>query len=133
VGFVNQKGYLITAAPGTGAVSALYRGQLLTTPVVVVGPAPAPATYTLTARLAPDPYGLADRSQLVVRIVDRAGRPLAHAPITVTVTGGTADGGALQTDLDGGAAVGITWSAEQGGSARVSSGPLAPVTVPRPQ
>ena len=27
VGFVNQKGYLITLAPGTGTVSALYRGS----------------------------------------------------------------------------------------------------------
>lgn len=132
VGFVNQKGYLITTAPGKGTVAALYGGHLLTAPVTVLGATPAPATYTLRARFAADPDGIFHRAQFVVRIADRSGKPLAHAPVTLTVTGGTADKNTLQTDLDGSVTVGITWTADQGGSVRVSSGTLTPVTLTRP-
>ena len=132
VGFVNQKGYFITAAPGKGILSALYKGQLLTAPVTVIGATSAPATYTLQARLAADPDGIADRNQLIIRITDRTGRPLGAAPVTVTPSDGTADKDTLQTDFDGSATVGITWTAEKGGSVRVSSGTLTPVTLTRP-
>jgi len=132
VGFVNQKGYLITMTPGKGIVAALYGGHLLTAPVTVVGATSAPATYTLQARLAADPDGLHDRNQLIIRITDAQGKPLAHAPIALTVTGGTADKDTLQTDFDGSATVGITWTADKGGSARVSSGTRTPVTITRP-
>ena len=131
VGFVNQKGYLITTAPGMGKVSALYGGQLLTASVTVLGTAPTVVTYALQARLVPDPSGVADRDQLIVRVLDQNGKPLAHAPITVTLTGGTADKDTLQTDMDGSATVGITWTADHGGAAQVSSGTLTPVTVRR--
>ena len=132
VGFVNQKGYLLTLAPGRGAVAAMYGGHLLTAPVAVIGAAPAPATYTIQARLAADPGGLPDRDQLIVRITDRSGKPLAAAPVTLAVTGGMADKDTLQTDFDGSANVGITWTADKGGSVRASSGALTPVTLTRP-
>ncbi len=132
VGFVNQKGYLITTAPGTGRISALYKGQLLSAPVTVIGAAPAPATYTLQVHLVADPDAIADRNQLIVRVADTHGKPLAHAPVTLIVTGGTADKDTLQTDFDGSVTVGITWTADKGGSARVSSGTLTPVIVTRP-
>lgn len=132
VGFVNQKGYLITMSPGRGTVAALYGGHILTAPVSVVGAPPAPATLTLQARFATDPDGLADRSQLIIRITDAQGKPLAHASVILALTGGTADKDKLQTDLDGSATVGITWTADKGGSARVSSGTLTPVTITRP-
>ena len=132
VGFVNQKGYLITTVPGKGTLAALYGGHLLTASVTVIGATPAPTTYTLQARLAADTDGIADRSQLIVRIADPHGKPLAHASLILTVTGGTADQDILQTDFDGSATVGITWTADKGGSVRVSSGALTPVTLTRP-
>jgi len=132
VGFVNQKGYLITLAPGKGTVAALYGGHLLTAPVSVIGAAPIPATDTVQARLAPDRDGLQNRNQLIVRITDRSGKPLAHAAVALMVTGGVADKDTLTTDFDGSATVGITWTADKGGSARASSGALAPVTITRP-
>jgi hypothetical protein len=132
VGFVNQKGYLITTAPGRGTITALYGGHLLTAPVTVVGATPASATYTLQARLAADPDGLHNRNQFIIRITDAQGKPLAHASVALTVTSGTADNDNLQTDFDGSATVGITWTADKGGSARVSSGALTPITITRP-
>ncbi len=132
VGFINQKGYLITLVPGKGTVTALYGGHLLTAAVTVIGATPAPATYALQARLTADPGGLRDRNQLIVRITDRSGKPLASASVTLTLTGGTADKDTLQTDYDGSATVGITWTADKGGSARISSGTLTSVTITRP-
>lgn len=132
VGFVNQKGYLITTSPGKGTVTALYGGHLLTAPVTVVGATPAPATFTLQARLAADPDGLQNRNQLIIRITDAQGKPLAHASIALTVTGGASDKDIFQTDFDGSATVGITWTADKGGSARISSRALTPVTITRP-
>jgi len=132
VGFVNQKGYLITLAPGKGTIAAMYGGHLLTSSVTVIGATPTPAIYTLQAHLAADPRGLQDRNQLIIRITDLAGKPLAAASVTLTLTGGTADKDTLQTDFDGSATVGITWTADKGGSVRVSSGALTPVTLTRP-
>jgi hypothetical protein len=131
VGFVNQKGYLITTAPGTGTVSALYQGQLLTATVTVIGKtAPAPVD-TLQCRLVPDPSGLHDRSQLIVRVADQNGKPLAFAAAKVQVTLGTADQNTLQTDRDGTATIGITWAAETGGSVLITSGTLTPSNLTR--
>lgn len=131
IGFVNQKGYLITGAPGMGSVSALYQGRLLTASVTVLGKtAPAPL-YTLQCRLAPDPDGLANRSQLLIRITDRNGKPLALAPVQISVALGTADQTTVQTDRDGSATVGITWNADAGGSVRITSGALTPQTLTR--
>ena len=132
VGFVNQKGYLITLTPGKGTIAAMYGGHLLTSSVTVIGATPTPAIYTLQAHLAADPGGLQDRNQLIIRITDLAGKPLAAASVTLTLTGGTADKDTLQTDFDGSATVGITWTADKGGSVRVSSGALTPVTLTRP-
>ena len=131
VGFVNQKGYLIAMTPGTGRVTALYRGQTLTLLVTVVGATPAKAVYHLEARLVPDPYRMEGRSQLAVRVLDALGKPLADALIAVVVTDGTADALTFKTDKDGSAVVGITWAAGKGGTVRVSSGALAPITLTR--
>ncbi len=129
VGFVNQKGYLIAQTPGTGRVTALYQGQTVTMPITIVGVAPQKPVYHLEARLVPDPYKMEGRSQLAVRVLDVQGKPLADAPIAVAVTGGTADTTTLKTDKDGSAVVGITWAAGKGGTVRVSSGTLAPITL----
>ena len=131
VGFVNQKGYLITIAPGTGTVSALYQGQLVTAPVTVIGkPAPV-SVYTLQCRLAPNPDGLPGRSQLIVRVADQNGKPLAFATAQITVSDGTSDQKTVQTDRDGTATDGITWAGETGGSVLITSAPRTPVTLTR--
>ena len=134
-GFVNQKGYLVTTTPGTGAVSALYKGKLLTAPITVIGKTTPVSVYTLSCRLVPDPNGLHDRSQLIVRVADQNGKPLAFAPVQINVVMGTADQSAVQTDRDGTATVGITWNADTGGSVRITSsttfGAMTPVTLKR--
>ena len=132
VGFVNQKGYFIPMMPGTGLVSALYAGQVLTASITVSGPATPTAIYTLQPRLVPDPDGFPRHSQLVVRITDQYGKPLGNAAVTVLVTSGTADRNTLLTDMDGSATVGISWTADKGGTVRVSSGARTPVTITRP-
>ena len=132
IGFVNQKGYLITGTPGTGTVSALYKDHLLTAQVTVIGKTAPVPVYTLQCRLAPDPYAMPSRSQLVIRITDQNGKPPASALVHVEVTLGTADQTAVQTDRDGAAAVGITWSADTGGSVHIASGALTPQTLTRP-
>ena len=131
VGFVNQKGYLITTAPGTGTVSALYKGRLLTAAVTVIGKTAPLSVYTLQCRLLPDPDGLHDRNQLVVRVTDQNGKPQALATAKVQVSGGTAERETVQTDRDGTATTGITWAAETGGSLIITSGALTPVTLTR--
>ncbi len=134
LGFVNQKGYLITTAPGTGSVSALYNGHLLTAPITVIGKTAPVSVYTLSCRLVPDPNGLRNHSQLVIRVTDQNGKPLAFAPVQVQATLGTADQAAVQTDRDGTATVGITWAADTGGSVRITSSTiraLTPVTLKR--
>ena len=134
VGFVNQKGYLIATAPGTGAVTALYKDHLLTASVTVVGTAPA-SVYTLSCRLVPDPNSLPRRSELIIRIADQSGHPLALAPVQIQAALGAADHLTAQTDRDGAATVGITWDADTGGSVRITSltafGALTPVTLKR--
>ena len=121
LGFVNQKGYLITVAPGTGSVSALYEGHLLTAPITVIGKTAPISVYALSCRLVPDPNGLHDRSQLIIRVTDQNGKPLAFAPVQVEATLGTTDQASVQTDRDGTATVGITWSADTGGSVHITS------------
>jgi len=132
VGFVNQKGYLITQAAGQGVVSALYHGRLLTAPVIVLGAAPAPVVYALHARLAPDALGDARRSQVLIRLVDSSGRPRGGAAVRLVVVGGRADQDILTTDADGAARGGILWTAAQGGTVRLSSGASPPVTLQQP-
>ena len=131
IGFVNQKGYLITTAPGTGTISALYKSHLLTAQITVIGKTVPVSAYTLSCRLVPDPSGLASRSQLVVRITDQNGKPLPSAPAHITVTGGTADQTTVQTDRDGTATVAITWDADTGGTISITSGVLTPVNLTR--
>lgn len=131
IGFVNQKGYLIASAPGTGMVTALYQGRLLTAQVAVIGKTAPASIYTLQCRLAPDPSGLPHRSQLVIRITDRNGKPLAAATVRIQVAGGAADQTAVQTDRDGSATVGITWNADAGGSVSITSAALKPQTLTR--
>ncbi len=135
LGFVNQKGYLITTAPGTGTVSALYKGRLLTAPITVIGKTAPVSVYTLSCRLVPDPNGLPHRSQLIVRITDQNDKPLAFAPVQIEAVLGTADQTTTQTDRDGTATVGISWAGETGGSVHVTSfpasGALTPITLKR--
>jgi len=135
LGFVNQKGYLITTAPGTGTVSALYKGRLLTAPITVIGKTSPVSVYTLSCRLVPDSNGLHDRSQLIIRVTDQNGKPLAFAPVQVEATLGTTDEAAVQTDRDGTATVGITWARDTGGSVHITSSTtfraMTPVTLKR--
>ncbi len=130
VGFVTQGGYFLAVQPGAAVLTALYKGRLVTGRITVAGPAPAPASDTLSAQFAPN--GASDFSQLSVRILDTSGKPLANAPVHVTVTGGAADTPDVKTGPDGYAVVNITWNTDTGGSAVVTSGGLSPVTVPRP-
>ena len=132
VGFVNQNGYLITTAPGTGTISALYKGQLLTVPVTVIGKAAPVSVYTLQCRLVPDPDGRRTRSQLIVRITDQNGKPPPSATAKIYVLLGTADQEVLQTDRDGTTTVGVTWAAETGGSILITSGAMTPLTLKQP-
>ena len=131
IGFVNQKGYLIASAPGTGTITALYKNRLLTAQVAVVGKAAPASVDTLQCRLAPDPAGRPNRSQLIIRITDGNGKPLASASVRLEVTLGTADQTTVQTDRDGAATAGITWAADTGGSVRITSGALTPQTLTR--
>ena len=135
LGFVNQKGYLVTTAPGSGTVSALYKGHLLTAPITVIGKTAPVSVYALSCRLVPDPSGVHDRSQLIIRVTDQNGHPLAFAPVQVEVMLGTTDQAAVQTDRDGTATVGVTWAGETGGSVHITSsttfGAMPPVTLKR--
>ncbi len=131
IGFVNQKGYLVTAAPGTGTITALYKNRLLTAQVTVLGRAAPAPVYTLECRLAPGPAGDTDRSQLIVRIADQNGKPLALAPVQISVTLGTADPAAVQTDRDGAATALVTWDGEVGGTVTITSGALTPINLTR--
>ena len=132
-GFVNQKGYLVAVSPGVGTVSALYKGRLLTAPVIIIGKTAPASVYTLSCRLVPDPGGLPRRNQLIICIADQNGKPLAFAPVQVQAVLGTAAPSAVQTDRDGMATVGVTWAADAGGSLRITSsaalGALTPVTL----
>lgn len=132
IGFVNQKGYFIATIPGSGTLTALYRGQMLTTTVSVVGRPQSAALFTLQGRFVSDPQGVPDHNQLVIRITDSNGKPLAGASVQVSVNGGTADKGTLQTDFDGNASVGIIWIADQGGSATITSAALTPILIKQP-
>ena len=133
IGFVNQKGYLIALSPGIGTVSALYQGHLLTAVITVLGKAPSAPVYTLQSSFAPEISGQnTKRSQLVVRIIDNAGKPKANATIAIVVTGGVSAATAQKTDFDGSATFDITWAAEGGGSVRILSGMLAPNELPQP-
>ena len=131
IGFVNQKGYLITTAPGIGTVSALYNGRLVTTQITVIGKTAPVSVYTLSCRLAPDPFSLHGRSQLVIRVTDQNGKPLAFATARIQVTLGMADQSTVQTDRDGTATVGIIWAADSGGTVSITSGALTPQTLTR--
>ena len=134
IGFVNQKGFFIAVKPGTGAIVALYRGHLVAAQMAVTSPTPtlSSATYTLSAEFPADGGGDARHSPLTVRILDKNGLPQANAPVHVVVTDGTADPTDVKTNLDGYAVVKITWDADTGGTALVTSGALTPVTAVRP-
>jgi len=132
IGFVNQKGYLITSRPGTGTISALYKSRLLTVSITVVGKAAPLSVYTLSCRLAPDPFGMPNRSQLVVRVADQNGKPLPFASARIQVIGGTADQSTVQTDRDGTVTVGITWAEDRGGTITITSGALTSQTLTQP-
>ena len=132
IGFVNQKGYFIPLKPGTGTVTALYKGRLLTGRVTVQAPAPPVSVFSIQATFTPAPSGASNRSDLTVRILDQTGKPLAGTPVHLTVSGGTADATDTQTNADGYVTVGVTWDGARGGSLIVQSGALKPVTISQP-
>ena len=132
IGFINQRGYFIAVKPGTGAITALYKGHLIAAKITVASSAPPVSTYSLDAAFAVDGGGGTRRSTLTVRIVSGGRQPLAGAAVHVLVTGGTADAPDVKTNADGYAVVGVTWDGDTGGSVAVTSGALTPVTVARP-
>ena len=132
VGFVNQRGYFIPLKPGTGTITALFRGQQLTGTVTVQSRVPVVPVYSLRADFIADPGGAANRNQLTIRILDKNSAPLAGAAIQLIVTGGSPDAAHLQTNADGYVTVGVTWDASSGGTILVQSGALAPLTVEQP-
>ena len=132
IGFVNQKGYFIPLKPGTGTVTALYKGRLLTSSVTVQAPAPPVALYTIQGAFTPDPGGASNRSELTVRVLDQTGQPLAGAPVHLVASGAVADATDARTNADGYVTVGVTWQAARGGSIIIQSGALKPVAVTQP-
>jgi hypothetical protein len=132
IGFVNQKGYFIAVKPGTGVVSALWNGHLVSGRVLVVGKPPIASIYTLRARLMPNANQDPLQNQLVVQILDQNGKPLANAPLQVAVTGGTLTPASGQTNADGYATFNVTWDQVTGGALTVRSGTLSPVMVTQP-
>jgi len=90
------------------------------------------SVYTLRARLATDPGQNALQNQLVVQILDQNGKPLANAPLQVTVTGGASAQMSGQTNADGYAIFAVVWAQAAGGALTVRSGALTPVTIARP-
>lgn len=132
VGFVNQKGYFIPLKPGTGTVTALYKGRFLTGRVTVQAPAPPVALFAVQGAFTPDPAGASNRGELTVRILDQTGKPFAGAPVHLSVTGGAADATDARTNADGYVTVGVTWQSSQGGSVIIQSGTLKAVTVLQP-
>ena len=132
IGFVSQKGYFLAVRPGTGALTALYKGRLVAAQITVASPTPIIANYTISAEFAVDGSRDSRHGQLTVRILGQDGMPLAAAPVHLAVTGGAADRADVKTNPDGYAVVGITWGTATGGSVLVTSGTLAPVTVQRP-
>lgn len=132
IGFVNQKGYFIPLKPGSGTVTALYKGRLLTAAVTVQAPAPSVPVFAIQATLTADPGGATNRSELTVRILDPTGMPLAGAPVHLVLSGGAADAVDTRTNADGYVTVGVTWQAPHGGSIFIQSGTLKPVAVTQP-
>lgn len=132
VGFVNQNGYFIPLKAGTGTVTALYQGQLLTGDVIVQSTVPAGSSYTIHADFSAAPSGASNRSQLTVRVLDQDGKPLSGASVQLSGSGGVPDNASLQTNADGYVTVGVTWAAAHGGSIRIQSGSLAPITALQP-
>jgi exopolysaccharide biosynthesis protein len=132
VGFVNQRGYFIPLKPGTGAVTALFQGHVLTGSVTVQSPAPVVSRYSLHADFTPDPGGAANRSQLTIRILDQNGKPLAGTVVRLIGTGGTPDAPSVTTDADGQATIGVTWDSVSGGTIRAQAGALSAVTASQP-
>jgi hypothetical protein len=127
IGFVTQDGVFHAARPGTGMVSATYEGQHAQAQVTVVGTAPTPIQYAITARLA-SPSGAPNRSELVIRVVDANGVPLQNGALHIAVQGGLVDSTDLITSADGTATTGITWDSGVG-EVTVTSGALKPAIV----
>lgn len=128
VGVVTQDGVFHAVKPGTGTIKANDDGREAEAQITVAGPAPAAASYTLTAELSPAPSHAPNRSNLVVRIVDSSGMPLANAAVHVAVTGGIADSADITTGADGTATTAITWQSNSG-VVTATSGALKPATA----
>ncbi len=124
VGFVSQNGYFMAVKPGTGVVTALWKGTLVTGLISVVGKDFVPV-YAVHATFARD-------TQLTVRIVDQTGKPLANAPVHLVVAGGTADKTDVTTDADGSISVPIVWNETAGGSVAVNPAGMRTIIVVRP-
>lgn len=122
IGFVDQRGNFTALRAGTGVVTALYQGHLLTA-IVDVTPKPAGVDVAvIRAAVTPDPHA-PSRADLSIHVALPGGAPVANAELDVSVSGGTADNHTVTTDADGLANVGITWSGNSGGV--VTVGPSA--------
>ncbi|MGO8670452.1 MAG: phosphodiester glycosidase family protein [Capsulimonadaceae bacterium] len=119
VGFVDQRGVFTALRAGTGIVTALYRGQILSTAVTVT--AGSESGFALIKGLfGPDPSGARNRNILSIHIVRQDGSPVGGATVHVLVTGGAADVDEVSTDPDGAASTAVTWDANTGGLVTLS-------------
>ncbi|WP_165863890.1 phosphodiester glycosidase family protein [Capsulimonas corticalis] len=136
-GFVNQSGSFLALAPGDTKITALYKGQLVTTTITVSAPAAplvsAADLFALRTKIARAPVAGAQQSVLSVQIANAALKPGQGMPVHVSVTGGKADHIDGVTDADGGVTFRITWDNAAGGLVTVTSGTLASVTIGRPK
>jgi len=105
MGFVDQMGRYSPTKTKTGAICASY-GALVTKRTIKIDAGPADK---LTLKLTPDATDTT-RAMLKITSIDKLGNPTADRPITLTITGGTADTGTLLTDTDGKYATTITWA-----------------------
>jgi len=119
--FVNQKGYFTPIKVGKGSVVALLGDQRIELPVAIVPGSPA----KLVAKLASDPSGAPNRSQVDVKLVDLNGNGIPGKLVTVSTTGGVLDSPTAATDGTGAATFGVTWDSTPAlGRATVSAAGL---------
>jgi len=129
IGFVDQRGSFTAVRAGSGTITALYRGRLITVPVTVKGRPAALPFSMIRVSLSKDRSGPDNRGILVIHVIRGDGRPVVGAGVQITVTGGSADNTTATTDVDGEATVGITWDQPTGGLATVSSAGLSSATL----
>lgn len=127
MGFVDQSGKLYGVKARSGNVVVKLGSKTVSIPVQTIPGAPV----NLSADLKADPSGAPNRGVLAVSLTDLNANGIEGAPISLKVTGGTADQTRLTTDKGGGASTGVTWDGTPGAQMEVTSGSLKATAKPR--